>query len=93
MLRKGKITIADFYISCKDMTTKTNWNMKHQMFFVPEELDIRISIPFEDISMNFQTVTEDTNSSLPIALENKNSVDILVMVKICQVCFYKLPHE
>lgn len=84
MPHMGRLTIAIFHIPCVDMVTKTSWHMKHLMCFVPEEPDIKISIPSEN-DMDFGTITEDTSNNLPITLENKNSIEIPVALYINQV--------
>ncbi|OXU30778.1 hypothetical protein TSAR_008772 [Trichomalopsis sarcophagae] len=83
MPHMGKLTIAIFHIPCSDMVTRTSWYMKHLMCFVPEEPDIKISIPSES-EMDFGIITEDTSNSLPITLENKNSIEIPVVLYINQ---------
>ena len=84
MPRMGKLIIAIFHIPCVDMVTRTSWYMKHLMCFVPEEPDIQISIPSEDDTMNFQTITEETSNSLPITFENKNTIDVPVILRLSQ---------
>jgi hypothetical protein len=85
MPRMGKLTIAFFHIPCSDMVTRTNWYMKHIMCFVPEEPNIKLSIPSEDNTINFQMITEDKSNSIPITIENRNSIDVPILLRLSQV--------
>ncbi|KAJ8676070.1 hypothetical protein QAD02_011856 [Eretmocerus hayati] len=84
MPHMGKLTIATFQIHCSDMVTRAHWTIKHLMCFVPEELDIKISLPSQDRQIDFGTITDDSSSSLTFTLENKNTIDIPVVLRLNQ---------
>lgn len=85
MPRMGKLTIAILSVPCCDMVTKTSWNMKHLMCFVPEEPNIKVLLPSKIDFIDFQMITEDSSNSLPVTITNENSIDIPVLLYISQV--------
>ncbi|XP_014207554.1 uncharacterized protein LOC106638742 [Copidosoma floridanum] len=84
MPRIGNFIVSVLHIPCLDMVTKNNWLLKHVMCFMPEEPDIRISTPSEDNVVNFQMITEDTSNSVSITLENRNSINVPVLMRLNQ---------
>lgn len=55
------------------------------MCFVPEELNVQISVPSDKNEIDFQTVMEDTSKIMSIVFESKNSFDVPVVLKLNQV--------
>ncbi|KAL7303129.1 hypothetical protein TKK_0004340 [Trichogramma kaykai] len=82
MFKEAKLSFADFSICCQDMVTKSELSIKHQICFVAEKPDIELSGILDNNFLDFGTITEDINNSLSITLENKNSVNVPVVISL-----------
>ncbi|XP_026670339.1 uncharacterized protein LOC108626103 isoform X2 [Ceratina calcarata] len=79
-----KPIIAVLNITVSDMVTKLEWIMKHIICFKPEELNVDVLCPSEKKALDFGSVVEDTLTTLPITIKNKNSVDVTLKFFIAQ---------
>ena len=68
-----------------DMVTREKWTVTHLMCFIPEEINIPITVPVENGEINFGDVAEDGSKIQPITIDNRNNVDVTVELQISQV--------
>ncbi|XP_023289269.1 uncharacterized protein LOC105701104 isoform X1 [Orussus abietinus] len=77
-----KPIIAVINMLLSDMVTRSKWTTQHVICFVPEEPHIGVSLHSEKNELDFQYIAENSTKTMPITLENKNSVDIPIKVDI-----------
>ncbi|XP_076244195.1 spindle defective 2 [Calliopsis andreniformis] len=84
VLKMCKPIIAVLNITVSDMVTRSEWIMKHIICFKPEEININVSVPSPKKELDFQCIIENSEMIAPIAITNKNSVDVPIKLSILQ---------
>lgn len=83
-----KPIIAVLNIIISDMVAKSKWCIKHMICFKPEELELDITSESQKQELDFQYVIENLTNTLPIYLQNKNSIDMPIKLSMLHVRIY-----
>ena len=80
--------LAVLNVLTSDYVTRARWNSKYIICFISEDIQVDVSTPSKQRELNFESITEDDSRTLPITLENKNCVDLPILLSILQVTFF-----
>ncbi|XP_043466688.1 uncharacterized protein LOC122501361 isoform X2 [Leptopilina heterotoma] len=76
--------IAVLNIRTTDFVTQSKWDTKYIICFVSEELQIDVLTPANKMELNFEAITQNGHQILPITFENKNCIDLPLLLFILQ---------
>ncbi|XP_033220185.1 centrosomal protein of 192 kDa isoform X3 [Belonocnema kinseyi] len=76
--------LAVLNIVTSDFVTRSRWNSKYIICFISEDLQVDVTTPSKEMEINFESITEDGSKRLPITFENKNCVDLPILLSISQ---------
>ncbi|XP_051156688.1 uncharacterized protein LOC127278761 isoform X2 [Leptopilina boulardi] len=76
--------IAVLNIATTDFVTQSRWDSKYIICFVSEELQIDVVTPTNKMELNFDAITQNGSQILPITFENKNCIDLPLILFILQ---------
>ena len=85
ILRITTPIIAVFDVVSSDFVSRSRWNSKYRICFISEELQVNISTPSKKMELDFESISEDGSKTLPVSLENKNCVNLPILLHILQV--------